>query len=220
MNLFRHSAILAALAAMGLASASFAGDKKDAAAPDAYPLKTCPVSGKELGSKGEPVSLVQDGREVKLCCAGCEKPFKNDAAAMMKKIDAQIIAEQGATYPLETCVVSGKKLGEMGKPVDQLVGNRLVKLCCGGCVKPLQQDTAKHLAKLDEAVIAKESKDYPLDTCVVSGDKLGGHGDPINKVVGGHLVKLCCKGCIEDAEKNPGKYLKMLDDARKEKAKK
>ncbi len=61
---------------------------------------------------------------------------------------------------------------------------------------------------------------YPMTTCVVSGDKLeaGDMGPPINyihKEAGkpDRLVRLCCKGCIKKFNKEPAKYLKMIDDA-------
>ena len=33
-----------------------------------YPLRTCPVSGEELGSMGEPIDLLYGTRLVRLCC--------------------------------------------------------------------------------------------------------------------------------------------------------
>ncbi|HWE39792.1 MAG TPA: heavy metal-binding domain-containing protein [Isosphaeraceae bacterium] len=42
--------------------------------------KTCPVSGKPLGSMGEPVRVVVDGRAVLLCCSGCEPALRRDPA--------------------------------------------------------------------------------------------------------------------------------------------
>ena len=44
--------------------------------------------------------------------------------------DQAVIEKQSKDYPLEVCAVSGQKLGSMGKPVDMIIGNRLVKLCC------------------------------------------------------------------------------------------
>jgi hypothetical protein len=67
---------------------------------------------------------------------------------------------------------------------------------------------------------------YPLTNCVVSGDKLedGDMGPPISYVYKqdgkpDRLVRLCCKGCVKDFNKNPEKYLKMIDDAAAAKAK-
>jgi hypothetical protein len=72
----------------------------------------------------------------------------------------------------------------------------------------------EYLEKLDKAVVAKQSADYPLDTCVVSGEPLGSMGEPINVVVNGELVKLCCKGCVKKLEMNPGDYMPKLHSAR------
>lgn len=82
------------------------------------------------------------------------------------------------------------------------------------------------------AAIAADSKaakkdpkaDYPLDTCVVSGEKMT-HGDKpyeyIHKEAGkpDRLVLLCCDGCVDDFKKEPAKYLAKLDAAAAAKAK-
>ncbi len=66
----------------------------------------------------------------------------------------------------------------------------------------------------DEAnVIQQQLPAYPLQTCVVSGEKLGGMGEAVNYVYKGRLVRFCCKGCVKDFEKDPAKYLKILDEA-------
>jgi hypothetical protein len=61
---------------------------------------------------------------------------------------------------------------------------------------------------------------YPLDTCVVSGEKLadGEMGPPIDyvhKVEGqlDRLVRFCCKDCARDFRKDPAKYLALIDAA-------
>src|ERR1041384_7296357 len=60
---------------------------------------------------------------------------------------------------------------------------------------------------------------YPLQTCIVSGDKLepnsmGGPVDFIYRQAGkpDRLIRFCCKDCIADFEKDPAKYLKKLDE--------
>ncbi len=40
--------------------------------------RTCPVSGQLLGSMGEPIKLEVEGREVWICCAGCESALRDD----------------------------------------------------------------------------------------------------------------------------------------------
>ena len=54
-------------------------------------------------------------------------------------------------YPLTTCVVSGEKLGEMGKPVVIQYEGREVQFCCSSCPKEFRKDPAKYLRKIDDA---------------------------------------------------------------------
>jgi YHS domain-containing protein len=56
---------------------------------------------------------------------------------------------------------------------------------------------------------------YPLDTCVVSGEKLGEMGKPYIYNYEGREIQFCCKGCVKDFKKDPAKYVKKLDDAEK-----
>jgi len=208
--------ILSVAAATAVAVVGFSVVYAVSGSGDPYVLPTCPVSGGLLGSMGEPVVRQYDGREVRFCCAGCIGKFDADQAQYFAKIDAEVVALQRASYPLETCVVSGEKLGSMGEPVDHVFKNRLVRFCCAGCVPKFEKEPGKFLAKLDGAVVEKQQADYPLDTCVVSGEQLGGSmGEPVDHVVANRLVRLCCKGCIRDLEKDPMKYLSKLDEARR-----
>jgi YHS domain-containing protein len=183
------------------------------ASADSYPLDTCPVTGEKLGSMGEPIVKNYDGREIRFCCAGCPKKFESDLAGSLAKVDEAIVKQQSPYYPLTTCAVSGAKLGSMGDPIEMVYQNRLVRLCCEGCIKKVEADPAKYLAIVDEAVIAQQQKTYPLKTCVVSGEALGSMGDPIERVFANRLVRLCCKGCVKDFEKDPVKFLSKLDEA-------
>ncbi|MEO6741242.1 MAG: hypothetical protein ABIP20_13400 [Chthoniobacteraceae bacterium] len=54
---------------------------------------------------------------------------------------------------------------------------------------------------------------YPLRKCVVSGEKLGGHGKPVKVTSDGTDVYFCCKACINDFNKDPKKFVKMVTDA-------
>ena len=54
-------------------------------------------------------------------------------------------------------------------------------------------------------------KPYPLKTCLVSGEKLGGDmGKPITLIHQGQEMKFCCKDCVKDFKKNPEKWMKKL----------
>ncbi len=78
--------LTAAFSALILSAASvFAVEAKPAAS--AYPLKTCVVSGEELGSMGKPVVEKHDGKDVQFCCKSCLPKFKKDPAKYMKKLD-------------------------------------------------------------------------------------------------------------------------------------
>lgn len=59
-------------------------------------------------------------------------------------------------YPLTTCVVSGEKIGEMGKPYVFTYQGQEVKLCCSGCKKDFDKDPAKYLKKIQDAAAAKK----------------------------------------------------------------
>jgi hypothetical protein len=59
---------------------------------------------------------------------------------------------------------------------------------------------------------------YPLTTCVVSGEKLGGDmGEPITFIYQtngiNQEVKFCCSMCKPKFVKNPDKYMKIINRA-------
>lgn len=54
-------------------------------------------------------------------------------------------------YPLEKCIVSDEKLGEMGKPFVFTHEGQEIKLCCKSCQKDFKKDPAKYLKKLESA---------------------------------------------------------------------
>ena len=72
------------------------------------------------------------------------------------------------------------------------------------------------LAAADSATPSAPPKPYPLKTCVVSGDKIGGDmGKPVTNIYNGQQIIFCCKDCIKDFNKEPAKYLKKIADAQK-----
>ncbi len=52
--------------------------------------------------------------------------------------------------------------------------------------------------------------DYPLTTCVVSGEELGSMGEPIVREHNGTTVKFCCKSCLPKFDKDPDAYIAKL----------
>lgn len=100
--------------------------------------------------------------------------------------------------------------------------------CCGkadaACCK--KAGAACCSEKQDDAWLKAAKAAYPLETCVVSGDKLEGSdmGAPVDYVYKeegkpDRLVRFCCKGCVKDFKKDPAKYLKKIDEAVAAKAK-
>jgi hypothetical protein len=59
--------------------------------------------------------------------------------------------EKVTPYTLKVCVVSGDKLGEMGKPYVFTNDTREIKLCCKDCLKPFKKEPAKYVKKIEEA---------------------------------------------------------------------
>ncbi|MBM3840522.1 MAG: hypothetical protein FJ398_21680 [Verrucomicrobia bacterium] len=116
-------------------------------------------------------------------------------------------------YPLNLCVVSNEKLDSMGEPFVFVHEGREVKLCCKDCRKDFDKNTAKFVAKIDEA--AKKVKPYPLQLCVVSDEKLDSMGEPFVFIHDGQEIKLCCKDCKKDFDKNAAKFTAKLSKAKK-----
>lgn len=197
-----------ALAIVAIAGISGVAGAADAIEGDVYTLGTCPISGKALGPKA--VKKAYEGRDVRFCCGGCPAAFEKDLEASLAKLDAKMIEDQDAHYPLDICVVNkDHKLGD--DAISKVYNNRLVKFCCKGCVEKFEADKAAFVKEIDEAVIAKQEKAYPLKGCIVSDEPLGSMGDPINYVVGNRLVKFCCKSCKGAFDNDPTKFLAKLD---------
>jgi hypothetical protein len=176
---------------------------------DPYPLATDPVTGEKLTD--DAVSHVHEKRHLRFNSEKNVETFMADPAEYLKAVDAKLVEMQKEHYPLTTCPVSGGELGSMGEPVEIIVGNRLVKLCCAGCEGKVKAGPKAVIEKLDAAVIEQQSADYALETCPVSGGKLGSMGEPTNYVVANRLVKLCCAGCVGMVEENPAAVLAKLD---------
>ncbi len=86
---------------------------------------------------------------------------------------------------------------------------------------PLSGFAAEKTADNAPAKTTAKPKPYPLTTCVVSGEKLGGDmGEPYVFTYKGREIKMCCKDCRKDFDKDPAKYIKKLEAAEKKAAEK
>ena len=77
--------------------------------------------------------------------------------------------------------------------------------------EPKQQGKAGN----ENAASAEAVKPYPLETCIVSDEKLGEMGKPVVFVYQGQEIKFCCKSCRPKFDKDPAKYLKKIDHPEK-----
>ncbi len=65
-----------------------------------------------------------------------------------------------ASYPLAACLVSDEKFEASDKPVEYVhkeagKPDRLILVCCEGCIDDFKKEPAKFLAKLDTAAAEK-----------------------------------------------------------------
>src|SRR5258706_6080558 len=76
---------------------------------------------------------------VAMTCPAAEKADKSDKSAAKPK-----------PYTLKTCPVSDEKLGDMGDPYVFTHEGREIKLCCKGCLKDFNKDSAKFVKKIEK----------------------------------------------------------------------
>jgi YHS domain-containing protein len=175
---------------------------------DPYLLAVDPVTGEPLGPIEKQVKIENDGRELRFANRENADKFQADPKKYLAAVDEKIVRDQKPFYPLDTCVVSGDKLG--ADAVDLVYKNRLVRLSSREHEATFRKDPAAYVEKLDRAVIAKQGPAYVAKTCPVSSEKLGGEmGDPVDYVIGNRLVRLCCNDCRADLDKDPLKYLRV-----------
>jgi YHS domain-containing protein len=74
--------------------------------------------------------------------------------------------------------------------------------------EPKKEEPKKEDPKKEEGKV----KPYKPDTCIVSDEKLGEMGKPVTFEYKGQEIKLCCKDCRKDFDKDPAKYLKKLEE--------
>jgi Cu(I)/Ag(I) efflux system membrane fusion protein len=144
------------------------------------------------------------------------------------------------------CPVLRTRLGSMGLPVSVTIQGQKVFLCCKMCVKkakadekatlgkvaelksqprsspglspvPLSGKEAKiraNLAKLsaEDRRLAEEQKVCPIEP----ENRLGQMGVPVIVEIKGRKVFLCCKGCQDDALRNPEQTLAQVEKLKAE----
>ncbi len=77
------------------------------------------------------------------------------AALTLSGACAAQAADEKPAYPTTQCIVSGEKLGEMGKPYVFEYQGREIQLCCKQCSKKFNANPGEYLEKLDAAAKAQ-----------------------------------------------------------------
>jgi hypothetical protein len=86
-------------------------------------------------------------------------PMNGFAAEKKAETKTAVKAAKPKPYPLDKCIVSDEKLGEMGDPYVFVKDGQQIKLCCKSCYKDFKKDPTKYLKKLDaEKKKAKAAK--------------------------------------------------------------
>lgn len=128
--------------------------------------KTCPVTGKDLGSMGKPPKIMVGGKPLFVCCPPCSakvkaKPYEYLAKYYTAKgketrpgVLEATLADADAIAAQKKCPVMDEELGGMGTPQKVNVKGKSVYICCVGCAKKLHAEPDKYLAMLKEQGIA------------------------------------------------------------------
>ena|ERR1035437_7214745 len=94
-------------------------------------------------------------------------------------------------------------LGVVALSSNLTASDNAMPSCCGGMTAPMASDASTN--GIPDLLL----------TCPVSGEKLGEMGKPLTFTYKDQEVKLCCKGCKKDFDKDPAKYMKLIRAADK-----
>ncbi len=224
-------AALSPAAVYAQAHGDHGGHGAHAEAASGKPINSmCPVGGEPIEADGGTVQY--RGKTIGLCCAKCGDKFLGWSDAKKDEFVAMAASHQqpgqdhnaaghddpeawAGPYTLETCPISGQKLGSMGAPAVREYDGREVRFCCKGCIKDFEADLAASWAAVDEAMIEDQMRYYPTEVCVVSDEPLVEDGEDIatNIVYNNRLIRLCCKMCKRKFKADPAKFIEKLDQA-------
>jgi hypothetical protein len=88
---------------------------------------------------------------------------KKDQAPAPTPTESEMIAKARANYPMKKCLVSDEDLGSMGDATPYVYKqagkpDRVIFVCCEGCIDDFKVDPAKYMKKLDDAAAGKKGK--------------------------------------------------------------
>ena len=123
----------------------------------------------------------------------------------------------GDPYPLETCPVSGEKLGADAVTVvlsgmsDKTLDGTQVRFCCPKCEASFKAEPAKYAGKMTEA-IQRGAPAYPLKTCLAMTDEVL-EDDAKIVVWQNRVYKFCCGKCVNKFKADPARFAKAYESA-------
>lgn len=91
-------------------------------------------------------------------------------------------------------------MGDMKKAGEGAAGD--MEKAAEGAAGDMEKAAGDAMAKIEQT------------HCPVSGEPLDGM-DPVTVTSGSRTIKLCCKDCVADFEKDPAKYIAIVDAAAK-----
>ena len=140
------------------------------------------------------------------------------AGAAMTAAPSALETYSGDPYPLETCPVSGEKLGKDAVVVvlagmkDKNLDGTQMKFCCAKCEAAFKAEPEKFMPKIDEAIVKATADKYPLKNCLLMKDEaLDAEAKTV--VYQNRVYKLCCKKCVNRFSKDPAKYAREFEAA-------
>lgn len=207
-----------ALLMLGIAGipSAFAGDTKDAKSGDACCADKAEAAEGEC-APGEKACCADKGeKHVKvgnLDLAPCEDEGEGPAPEVRPADWARLgVMTEAGFFPVNTCPVTGEALDVNSPKLHHFdYEGRLIVVCCPGCESRFKADPARFVGNLDAMIKEQQGAQYPLTTCAVTGEELGGMGEPVEMMSGNYLVRLCCNGCKKAIEADPTAAIAKLE---------
>ncbi len=145
--------------------------------------RLCPVTGKELGSMGPPVTVNVLGRSIQVCCPACVSQVQRNPQKYLARVEGMITDPPSAineeftpsdisvpisramiqTQTQRLCPVTGEALGSMGPPIPVAALGKTIYVCCRSCVRAVQQDPLRYLRIVEQQSAIPASFPKPFE---------------------------------------------------------
>ncbi len=139
-----------------------------------YPLGTSIVSGRPLGE--EPLDFIIGNRHFRVTNAAERADVARDPARYLRAPDRAAIRAQAPGYAMpDKCPVQGDILAS-DTPIDLVVANRMVRVCCGRCARVVRLRPSQYLGMVDHANRRAHSGEDAIS--VIGGAPASGESGP------------------------------------------